>query len=147
MLMNAERFIADYEEVRTGKDGEKRRKALEKELLEIEENMRKKEETRKNALRKSLENPHDASVYDTILMDLSKEAHTLEQRKKEILSELREYQANAELFDAIRDASERYKKGLGKIEEKDRIVLIRKFIEKIIVERESLRVVGKVGKV
>ncbi len=109
--------------------------------------MRKKEETRKNAIRKSLEDPHDASVYDAILMDLSKEAHTLEQRKKEISSELREYQANAELFDAIRDASERYKKGLGKIEEKDRIVLIRKFIEKIIVERENLRVVGKVGKV
>ena len=147
MLMNAERFIADYEEVRAWKDGEKRRKALEKELLEIEENMRKKEETRKNAIRKSLEDPHDASVYDAILMDLSKEAHTLEQRKKEISSELREYQANAELFDAIRDASERYKKGLGKIEEKDRIVLIRKFIEKIIVERENLRVVGKVGKV
>ena len=109
--------------------------------------MRKKEETRKHAIRKSLENPHDAGVYDTILMDLSKEAHILEQRKKEISSELREYQANAELFDAIRDASEHYKKGLGKIEKKDRIVLIRKFIEKIIVERESLRVVGKVGKV
>ena len=50
--------------------------------------MRKKEETRKNAIRKSLESPHDANVYDAILMDLSKEAHTLEQRKKEISSEL-----------------------------------------------------------
>ena len=79
-------------------------------------------------------------------MDLSKEVHTLEQRKNEISSELREYQTNAELFDAIRDASEQYKKGLGKIEEKDRITLIRKFIEKIIVERESLRVMGRVGK-
>ena len=147
MLLNAERFIADYEEGRAGKDWEKRRKTLEKELLEIEENMRKKEETRKNAIRKSLESPHDASIYDAILMDLSKEARILEQRKKEISSELREYQANAELFDAIRDASERYKKGLGKIEKKDRIGLIRKFIEKIIVERESMRVVGRVGKV
>ena len=81
-----------------------------------------------------------------ILMDLSKEVHTLEQRKNEISSELREYQTNAELFDAIRDASEQYKKGLGKIEEKDRITLIRKFIEKVIVEKESLRVMGRVGK-
>ena len=51
------------------------------------------------------------------------------------------------MFEAIRDASERYKKGVGIIEKKDRIQLIRKFIEKIIVEKESLRVVGRVGKV
>jgi hypothetical protein len=51
------------------------------------------------------------------------------------------------MFEAIRDVSERYKKGVGEIDEKDRIQLIRKFIEKIIVDRESLRVVGRVGKV
>lgn len=146
MLLNAERFIADYEEVRTGKNGEKRKNTLEKEIIEMEESLGKKEETRKNAIRKSLENPHDTSIYDAILIDLSKEVHTLEQRKWEISAELSEYTANTELFDAIRDASERYKKGIGKIEEKDRIVLIRKFIEKIIVERESLRVVGRIGR-
>ena len=52
LILNAERFIMDYEEVRTGKNGERRRKNLEKELMGLEEMMKKKEETRKQAIRK-----------------------------------------------------------------------------------------------
>ncbi len=146
LILNAERFIMDYEEVRTGKNGEKRKNTLETELLELEEMMKKKEETRKQAIRKGLENPDDMTLYASILDDLSKEVKTLETRKKEVSWELKEYRERQDMFEAIRDASERYKKGVGKIEEKDRIGLIRKFIEKIIVEKESLRMVGRVGK-
>ena len=147
LILNAERFIMDYEEVRTGKNGEKRRKNLEKEFIGLEEMMKKKEETRKQAIRKGLENPDDMTLYASILDDLSKEVKILEIRKKELSSELQEYMENQSMYEAIREASGRYKKGVGKIEEKDRIVLIRKFIEKIIVERESIRVIGRVGKV
>ena len=147
LILNAERFIKDYEEIRTRKNGEKRKNTLEKELIELEEMMKKKEETRKQAIRKGLENPDDMTLYASILDDLSKEVRTLETRKKELSWELEEYRERQDMFEAIRDASERYKKGVGKIEEKDRVALIRKFIEKIIVEKESLRVVGRVGKV
>jgi hypothetical protein len=147
LILHAERFIMDYEEVRTGKNGEKRKNTLEKEVLELEEMMKKKEETRKQAIRKGLENPDDMTLYASILDDLSKEVKTLEIRKKELFSELQEYKERQDMFEAIRDTSERYKKGIGKIEEKDRVILIRKFIEKIIVEKENIRVVGRIGKV
>ena len=84
LILNAERFIKDYEEVRTGKNGEKRKNTLEKELIELEEMIKKKEETRKQAIRKGLENPDDMTLYASILDDLSKEVKTLEIRKKEL---------------------------------------------------------------
>jgi hypothetical protein len=84
LILNAERFIKDYEEVRTGKNGEKRKNTLEKELLGLEEMMKKKEETRKQAIRKGLENPDDMTLYASILDDLSKEMKILEIRKKEL---------------------------------------------------------------
>ena len=71
----------DYEEVRIWKNGEQRRKNLEKELIGLEEMMKKKEETRKQAIRKWLENPDDMALYASILDDLSKEVKTLEIRK------------------------------------------------------------------
>ena len=43
LILNAERFILDYEEVRTGKNAERRRKNLEKELIGLEEMMKKKQ--------------------------------------------------------------------------------------------------------
>jgi hypothetical protein len=72
---------------------------------------------------------------------------TLEMRKKEISLELSEYIENQTMYEAIRDASERYKNGLGKIEEKDRITLIRKFIDKITIESDKVVLKGKVGRV
>lgn len=84
LILNAERFIKDYEEIRTRKNGEKRKNTLEKELIELEEMMKKKEETRKQAIRKGLENPDDMTLYASILDDLSKEVRTLETRKKEL---------------------------------------------------------------
>lgn len=147
LILNAERFIMDYEEVRTGKNGERRRKNLEKELMGLEEMMKKKEETRKQAIRKGLENPDDMTLYASILDDLSKEVKILEVRKKELSSELQEYMENQSMYEAIREASGRYKRGVGGINERDRVILIRKFVEKIVVEKDSLRIIGKVGRV
>ena len=146
MLFNAERFISDYEDRRTGKAWEKRKNGLEKELREIDQAIVKKADTRKNVLRKSLEDPEYINACEDIIKDLSQEVKTLEMRKKEIWLELSEYIENQSMYEAIRDTSEQYKKGLGKIEKKDKVALIRKFIEKIIVERESLRIIGKVEK-
>jgi hypothetical protein len=54
----------------SGDSGKKRQKMTEKELLQIEETLRKKAEIKKQTLRRSIENPQDEEIYTSILIDI-----------------------------------------------------------------------------
>ncbi len=88
MLTNAENFVKRYREAKNGKQGENRKDIIQKEILSVEENLRKKEETKKRALRQSLESPDDEKTYTSILEDLRKEISTLEKRRQELTKDL-----------------------------------------------------------
>lgn len=146
MLLHAESFIKDYEEWKGGMAMEKRKNALEKELIEIRNTIIWKEELRKKTIRKGLESSDD-SIYTSIVEDISKEVKILEDRRKEISKELQWYEERQKIFEAIREAAKQYINGIGEVNEKDKIFLIRKFINGILVEKERLRFLLRIEKV
>ncbi len=144
MLTNAESFVKRYRETKNGKQGGNRKDTIQKEILDIEETLRKKEETKKRAVRQSLENPDDEKTYTSILEDLRKEISILDTRKQELIRNLAMFEEQEWLYMAVLENREKYKDRLAEISETDILPLIERFVDKIIVERERLRVILKV---
>ena len=81
-----------------------KKKSLENELIRIESELRKNEGIRRNAIRKSLENPDDTNIYNEILKENALVMQILEMKKKEIFSELSKYKSKEVIFDNLQDS-------------------------------------------
>ncbi len=146
MLQNAEKFIEEHEAREQWEDGKNRKNNIEKELFWINEQIKKKEEMKKNALRKSLENPEDTETFDEIIIDLKKEITTLQLRKHDLERELAFFDEREWLYESIRIVSEQYKKSIQSLSEEDWMKLTHQFVEKVIIEKDIIRVKMRVGK-
>ena len=91
---------------------------FERELLETNELIKKKELTKKDALRKTLEDPENAEIYKQIIIDISREIHTL-------------------------NTAEKIKNDTMSPTEEMKIDMLRKLLEVVIVRKDSLEVVYK----
>jgi hypothetical protein len=114
---------------------------FERELLETNELIKKKELTKKDALRKTLEDPENAEIYKQIIIDISREIHTLNERKKSISREIASYEESEKIYKAILDIAERIKNDTISPTDEMKIDMIRKLLEVVIIGKDSVEVV------
>lgn len=146
ILLDAEWFIKKYEATVSGDSGKKRQQMTEKELLQIEETLKKKAEIKKQTLRKSIENPQDEEIYTSILIDIWNEQGELLKRQKELKDAAKEINKREELYISIRGLSEKYKERFDKVDEKDMTEFVNRFIDKILIGKDKLEVEMRVWK-
>lgn len=146
ILTHAEKFIHDHEESEGWITWLHRKNELEKEFITLSENIRKKSELKQTVLRKTLESPEDREALENILHDVRREITTLELRKQEILSQLVHFRERTDGYDMIRKMEQEYKGKLRELTEEDWMKLTHQFVDKIIIEKESVRVLLRVGK-
>ncbi len=146
MLTHAEKFICEHEESEGWSAGINRKNELEKELLTLSENIRKKSELKQTVLRKTLESPEDREALENILHDVRKEIITLELRKREVQNQLVHFRERTDGYDMIRKMEQEYKGKLSELTEEDWMKLTHQFVDKIIIGKEKVRVLLRVGK-
>lgn len=133
-------FIRAYEAEKWKNKSTLEKDRFQKELLETNELIKKKELTKKDALRKSLEDSENEVLYRQIIVDISRETHILNERKKNISREIVSYEENEKTYKAILDTAESLKNEIEKLNENNKIELIRKLIEVVIVTKASVEV-------
>ena len=143
LLQDPTDFVRAYEAEKWKNKITLEKDRFEKELLETNEFIKKKELTKKDALRKSLEDSENEELYKQIIVDISREIHTLNERKKSISREIVSYEENEKTYKAILDTAERIRNETASLTEEMKIDIIRKLVEAVIVKKDSVEVVYK----
>ncbi|MDD3120682.1 MAG: recombinase family protein [Candidatus Gracilibacteria bacterium] len=140
---NPKEFLKKY--VETQKDQTQTVNEYRKELLEINEELVKKERTLKAGLRRQIEDEDNFDSYTDIIKDLTNEKKTLEERKGKIEEKLNGLKTLEEVKELIEELSKRYNEKYGKLDNKEKEEFIRECITRIEIGENSYRVFGIVG--
>jgi site-specific DNA recombinase len=143
LLQDPADFICAYEAEKWKNKAILEKDRFEKELLETNELIKKKELTKKDALRKTLEDPENTDLYKQIIIDISREIYILSDRKKNISREIVSYEESEKTYKAILDTAEKISNEIANLTEDMRIDIIRKLVEVVIVKKDSVEVVYK----
>ena len=113
--------------------------------MEIENFLKQKQELKQRIMRKILENPEDEADLQKILNDVENEVKILEKNHEEIKEKLEFLNKKEEWFEAILEVEKVYKNKLENLSEKEWMDLAHKFVDKIYIDEENIRVVMRVG--
>ena len=105
------------------------------------------QELKTRILRKILENPEEENDLQKILDDVKNEVKILEKNHEEIKEKLEFLNKKEEWFEAILEVEKVYKNKLENLSEKEWMDLAHKFVDKIYIDEENIRVVMRVWRV
>lgn len=147
MLTNAESFIQEYKLKNGWQEEIDRKNIMIWEIDKIEKLLKEKHDLKQRIMRKILENSEDESDLKIILSDVKNEVIILEKNRDEIRERLQYLSKKDEGFEAIQELQYRYKNWIKNLTEKQWMDITHKFVDKILIEESSIRVVMRVGKV
>lgn len=140
---NTKEFIKNYTE--TQKDQTQTINEYRKELLDIQEELSKKEKAIKTWLRRQIEDEDNFDSYVEIIKDLTNEKKILEERKWKLEEKLNWLKTFDEVKELIEELSKRYNEKYWKLDDEEKEEFIRECITKIEIWENSYRVFGIVG--
>lgn len=146
MLTNAEKFIEEYKWKNWWEKEVERKNNLAWEMEKIAKILENKQELKTRILRKILENPEEENDLQKILDDVKNEVKILEKNYEETKEKLDFLNRKEEWFEAILEVEKIYKNKLENLSEKQWMDLTHKFVDKIYIDEENIRVVMRVGK-
>lgn len=93
-----------------------------------------------------MENPEDEIDLKIILDEVKNEVNILDKNRDEIQERLEYLSKKEEWFEAILEVEKEHKDKLENLTEKQWMDLVHKFVDKIFVEEDVIRIVMRVGK-
>lgn len=137
---NPKEFLAEY--VKLQKDQTEEINKLRKELLDINEEIPKKDKTIKSWLRKQLEDEINYNNYQSIIDDLTQEKKVLLERKTTIEKKLEWLKTFEEVKEIIESLSKIYNAKFWKLDNEEKEMFIKKVITKIEIWEKNIKVFG-----
>lgn len=147
MLTNVEQFIESYKLQNWWNAKIEKRKEFENELYRFNKILQEKQLLKQRIMRKILENPDDENDLQVILNEVKKEVEILEKNKEDLQEKLNFLNKQEEWFEAILEIEKQYKNKIENLSEEQWMGLTHKFVDKIYVDEDNIRVVMRVGKV
>ena len=124
-----------------------RKNEMQKYLEKIEKTLSQKQELKQRIMRKILENPEYEKDLKIILDEVKNEVILIEKNYEEIKERLDYFNKKEEGFQAILEVEREYRDKMENLSEKQWMDLTHKFVDKIYIDENNIRVVMRVGKV
>lgn len=137
---NPKEFLAEY--VKLEKDQTEEINKLKKELLDINEEIPKKDKVIRNGLRRQLEDESNYDNFQSIINDITKEKRVLEERKNTIEKKLDWLKTIDEIKEMIESLSKIYNEKFWKLDNQEKEMFIKKIITKIEIWVKNLKIFG-----
>ena len=118
-----------------------------KELDKFEKIFQEKQFLKQRVMRKILENPEDEDDLQIILNEVKKGVEILEKNRENLQKKLEFLNKQKEWFEAILEVEKQYKNKIEKLTEEQWMDLTHKFMDKIFVEEDNIKVVTRIRKI